>query len=61
LPVVSHFDAENSIIVFNYLDDCCDLADFYAKQNVFPSPIAFSISTITATIHRSTFNRQNYQ
>ena len=61
LPVVSHFDAENSIIVFNYLDACCDLTDFYVKENVFPSPIAFSISTITDTIHRSTFNRQNYQ
>jgi len=61
LPVVSHFDAENSIIVFNYLDDYRDLADFYAKENVFSSAIASSIGTIAATIHSSTFNRQNYQ
>ncbi|MBE9119505.1 phosphotransferase [Microcoleus sp. Pol14C2] len=61
LPVVSHFDAENSILVFNYLDDCRDLADFYAKENVFPIAIASSIGTIIATIHRSTFNRKNYQ
>jgi 5-methylthioribose kinase len=61
LPVVSHFDAENSIIVFNYLDDYRDLADFYAKENVFSSAIASSIGTIAATIHSSTFNRQDYQ
>jgi len=70
LPVVLHFDVENSIIVFNYLDDYRDLADFYAKENVFPSAIPQSgsltriaslIGTIIATIHRSTFNRQNYQ
>jgi 5-methylthioribose kinase len=61
LPVVSHFDAENSIIVFNYLDDYRDLADFYTKENVFSSAIASSIGTIAATIHSSTFNRQDYQ
>ncbi|MBD2180579.1 aminoglycoside phosphotransferase family protein [Planktothrix sp. FACHB-1355] len=61
LPVVLHFDAENSIIVFKYLDDYRDLADFYAKENVFPSAIASSIGNIIATIHRSTFNRQNYR
>ncbi|WP_366934757.1 phosphotransferase [Microcoleus sp. PH2017_29_MFU_D_A] len=61
LPVVSHFDAENSIIVCNYLDDYRDLADFYAKENVFSSAIASSIGTIIATIHRETFNRHNYQ
>jgi len=61
LPVVSHFDAENSIIVFNYLDDYRDLADFYAKENIFSSAIASSIGIIAATIHSSTFNRQDYQ
>ncbi len=61
LPVVSHFDAENSIIVFNYLDDYRDLADFYTKENVFSSAIASSIGTIAATIHSSTFNRLDYQ
>ncbi len=61
LPVVLHFDAENSIIVFKYLDDYRDLADFYAKENVFPSALASSIGNVIATIHRSTFNRQNYR
>jgi hypothetical protein len=61
LPVVLHFDSENSIMVSQYLDDYRDLADFYAKENVFPSAIASSIGTIIATIHRSTYNRQEYR
>jgi len=61
LPVVLHFDRENSIMVSQYLDDYRDLADFYAKENVFPSVIASSIGTIIATIHRSTYNRQEYR
>jgi len=61
LPVVLHFDRENSIMVSQYLDDYRDLADFYAKENVFPSAIASSIGTIIATIHRSTYNRQEYR
>jgi len=61
LPVVLHFDSENSIMVSKYLDDYGDLADFYAKKNVFPSAIASSIGTIIATIHRSTYNRQEYR
>jgi len=61
LPVVLHFDRENSIMVSQYLDDYRDLADFYAKENVFPSAIASSIGTIIATIHHSTYKHQNYQ
>ena len=61
LPVVLHFDSENSIMVSQYLDDYRDLAAFYAKENVFPSAIASSIGTIIATIHRSTYNRQEYR
>lgn len=61
LPVVLHFDAEHSIIVFSYLDDYRDLADFYAKENRFPTEIASEIGTILATIHRATLNRQNYR
>ena len=48
LPVVLHFDSENSIMVSQYLDDDRDLADFYAKENVFSSAIASSIGTIIA-------------
>ena len=56
-----HFDAEHSVILFNYLNDYCDLADFYTKENVFPTAVATSIGATLATIHRATFNRQEYQ
>jgi hypothetical protein len=56
-----HFDANHSIIVFNYLNEYCDLADFYTKENVFPTAIATEIGATLATIHRATFNRQEYQ
>ncbi|AUB35007.1 Thiamine kinase and related kinases [Nostoc flagelliforme CCNUN1] len=58
---ILHFDAENSIIVFNYLNDYCDLFEFYTKENVFPTAIATSIGATLATIHRATFNNQKYQ
>lgn len=60
-PEVLHFNADDSIIVFNYLNDYRDLADFYAKENVFPTAIATTIGTILATIHRLTIDRQGYQ
>lgn len=60
-PEVLHFDKDNSIIVFKYLDDYRDLMDFYTKENTFPSEIAAAIGTRLATIHRDTFNRQEYQ
>lgn len=61
MPVVLHFEAEHSIIIFSYLDDYRDLANFYGKENVFPTQIGEAIATILATIHRATFNRQDYQ
>ncbi|HYX14224.1 MAG TPA: aminoglycoside phosphotransferase family protein [Nostoc sp.] len=61
LPEVVHFNANDSVIVFNYLNDYCDLADFYTKENVFPTVIATSIGATLATIHCATFNRQKYQ
>lgn len=61
LPEVLHFNANDSIIVFNYLNDYRDLADFYAKENVFPVEIATSIGANLATIHRTTLARQEYQ
>ena len=61
LSEVLHFDAEHSVIVFNYLNDYCDLAEFCTKKNVFPSAIAASIGTTLSTIHRTTFNNQEYQ
>ncbi|MEH2378640.1 MAG: aminoglycoside phosphotransferase family protein [Nostoc sp.] len=61
LPEMLHFDADNSIIVFRYLDDYRDLMDFYTKENSFPTEIATAIGNILGTIHRDTFNRQEYQ
>lgn len=61
LPEVLYFNANDSVIVFNYLDDYCDLADFYIRKNFFPSAIATSIGATLATIHRATFNCQKYQ
>ncbi|MGM3304817.1 phosphotransferase [Anabaena sp. WFMT] len=56
-----HFDAENSIIVFNYLNDYRDLAEFYAKDNLFSTDISRSIGATLASIHRLTLDRQDYR
>ncbi|MHC0064741.1 phosphotransferase [Nostoc sp. UIC 10890] len=56
-----HFNAENSIIVFNYLSNYCDLHDFYLKKNFFPTKIAAAVGATLASIHRLTFDRQNYR
>jgi thiamine kinase-like enzyme len=61
LPEVLHFNANDSVIVFNYLNDYCDLADFYTKENIFPTAIATEIGATLATIHRATLNHQEYQ
>lgn len=55
-----HFDADNSIIVFNYLNDYRDLADFYSKENIFPTQIAASVGRNLASIHRLTFDNPEY-
>ncbi|BAZ29282.1 aminoglycoside phosphotransferase [Cylindrospermum sp. NIES-4074] len=58
---VIHFDPENSIIVFNYLNDYRDLADFYTQENnFFPIEIASAIGTTLASIHRLTTDCQDY-
>ncbi|MEM1394939.1 MAG: aminoglycoside phosphotransferase family protein [Cyanobacteria bacterium P01_H01_bin.150] len=61
LSEVQHFDEENSIIVFRYLDNYRDLNDFYIKENRFPTEIASAIGKILANLHRNTFNNQDYQ
>lgn len=61
IPEVLHFDSDNSIMVFRYLDDYRDLIDFYAKENIFPTEVAVAIGTILGTIHHHTFNRQDYE
>lgn len=61
LPEVLYFDPDHSIIVFNYLTDYRDLADFYGKENVFSPEIAKSIGAMLAAVHRATLDRQDYQ
>jgi 5-methylthioribose kinase len=59
LPELLHFDAENSIIIFRYLDDYRDLMDFYAKESSFPNEISSAIGILLATIHRDTYEQEN--
>jgi Phosphotransferase enzyme family len=56
-----HFDPENCIIVFNYLNNYRDLADFYSKETVFPVEIASAVGVTLASIHRATINREDYR
>lgn len=58
---VLHFDRDRSIIVFNYLDDYRDLADFYPKEQTYPTTIATEIGSAVAKIHRLTLNRLDYR
>jgi hypothetical protein len=63
-PFVSeiiHFDPDRSILVLDYLDDYCDLMDFYHQEQIFPVEIAASVGTMLATIHRATLDRQDYK
>lgn len=63
-PLISevvHFDAENSIIIFNYLNQYRDVADFYAKENIFPTAVATKIGTILGSIHRVSLERPEYR
>jgi hypothetical protein len=61
LSTIRHFDRENSILVFEYLQDYRDLMDFYLKENTYPEAIARQLGTILATIHRDTYQQQTYQ
>ena len=61
LAEVLHFDVENSIIVCRYLDDYRDLMDFYRTEKSFPTQIAIAIGNLLGSIHRDTFERQEYQ
>lgn len=60
LPEVLFFDADNSIMVFNYLANYRDLADFYAKENLFPTGIGAAIGKLLALLHRSTLGCRSY-
>lgn len=56
-----YFDAENAILIFNYLSDYCNLADFYVRENSFPTEISTAIGVAIASIHRLTIDRWDYQ
>ncbi|MBW4619989.1 MAG: aminoglycoside phosphotransferase family protein [Cyanosarcina radialis HA8281-LM2] len=56
-PEVLHFDRDNSIIVFNYLDDYRDLVDFYNKEQIYPVTIANDLGAALAKIHRLTLDK----
>lgn len=60
-PEILHFDAEHSIIVFDYLDEYRDLDDFYAKEKIFPIALAKEIGSAISEIHRITFQKTDYQ
>jgi hypothetical protein len=55
------YDRDNSIIVFNYLSDYCDLADFYYQEKTFTTAIAAAVGKTLASIHRLTFNGDRYR
>nr|AVH79606.1 aminoglycoside phosphotranslferase [Nostoc sp. PCC 9205] len=57
---VVNFDQENSIIIYNYLLDYTDLDTFYRQEQSFPIEIARTLGTTLATLHRHTFNIQEY-
>ena len=61
IPELLHFDRDNSIIIFRYLDEYRDLMDFYAKENNYPTEIAAAIGTVIGRVHGLTFSRQDYQ
>lgn len=56
-----HFDRENSIIIFNYLSNYRDLADFYTKENIFPTKVAGKVGNILALIHRGSIQNPEYR
>jgi hypothetical protein len=56
-----HFDSENSIIVFNYLNEYQDLAEFYAQEQEFLPEVSQVVGTTIAAIHRLTIDNKNYQ
>ncbi len=55
-----YFDPENSILVYEYLKEYADLDSFHRQKNLFPPKLAALLGTIVATLHRTTFNHQEY-
>lgn len=60
-PLVLHFDAENSILVRNYLSEYSELGEFYDHNDIYPPAIASAIGTTLAELHRATFQHREYR
>ncbi|MUH00739.1 phosphotransferase [Scytonema sp. UIC 10036] len=58
---VIHFDPSRFIIIFNYLDNYCDLEDFYNQEQNLPTSIASEIGKAIATVHSKTFESNVYK
>jgi Phosphotransferase enzyme family len=52
-----NYDTHHSIIIFNYLNNYCDLANFYADQQIFPMLVATTLGHLLATIHQATWHQ----
>ncbi len=56
-----HFDPDASIIIFEYLEDYFDLADFYDKEQCFLPEIATLLGRSLATLHQATYRGSYYE
>ncbi|GAB4382100.1 MAG: hypothetical protein Kow00121_41820 [Elainellaceae cyanobacterium] len=61
IPELVHCDRAHSILAFTYLQDYCDLDQFYSESQTFPPIIAAYLGRVLATIHRTTFDRPDLQ
>jgi hypothetical protein len=58
---ILHLNSDNYILIFEYLKNYQDLADFYYKENRFSHTVAATLGVIIATIQRSTFAKNEYR
>lgn len=55
------FNPDDAILTLKYLDDYCELRDFYLNTNNFSEAIAAALGEAIAKIHRSTLEKIAYQ
>ena len=60
-PLLLHYDAENSLLIRNYLSEYVDLEKFYCSSSIFPQGIAIAIGRGLAELHSATFQSQEYR
>lgn len=58
-----HFNGNDSIIIFNYLDNYQDLMEFYVKEKLdfFPTTIPHALGNTLASVHRASMNHEEYR